>query len=53
MTYLSQPADAGIFVRFGKWLVVNLALYVGGAILFGVGFLVFAALYVIFLPHRP
>lgn len=50
MTYLSQPAYAGIFARFGKWLAVNLALYVGGAVLFGVGFLVFAALYVYFVP---
>ena|SRR6185437_4354036 len=50
MTYLGQHSDAGSFGRFGRWLVTNLVAYVGGAIIFGAGFLVFAALYVYFVP---
>jgi len=50
VTYLSQRTEAGHFDRFAQWLITNLLVYVGGAILFGVGFLAFAALYVYFVP---
>jgi hypothetical protein len=50
VTYLSHHSEAGHFRSFAKWLGTNLIAYVSGAIIFGIGFLVFAALYVYFVP---
>jgi hypothetical protein len=47
MTYLSVQSDAG---RFAKWLGTNLIAYVSGAVIFGVGFLVYATAYVYLVP---
>jgi hypothetical protein len=48
MTYpISLHSNSG---RFARWLGVNLLAYVGGAVIFGVGFLVFATLYAHLVP---
>ena len=48
MTYLSLNSNSG---RFARWLGKNLLAYVSGAVIFGIGFLVFATVYAYFVKE--
>jgi hypothetical protein len=50
MSYLGTPTSSNWLSSGVKWFGTNLLFYVGGAVLFGIGFLVFATVYAYLFP---